>query len=263
MSAARSAPAAAPRQNTGQTKPRGKKRTLTLATGENVDLLKIPVTAVHADIVEAMRARIIELEDQLAAKGEPPKKKARVAAPAGSFFEAKQPAVPSTSAATTKASDKKRQAQLKKIFDRVKKECKSVECKFQGTPKTIKFDEVLEYEEFQGLFSGKGTLIQPTPQNKPTSTVTIIDFNRYQVADFFGDELKALTGFRWSRGGIPQRNFGFMGIGGGLSKSQNEGSCDVELRSLQINYSKNGMKCNMKFEVAETYGYMNEDDDKY
>jgi hypothetical protein len=60
----------------------------------------------------------------------------------------------------------------------LKKECKKDTCKFQGSPKTIKIDEVLQTAEFEGMFGGKGTLIQPTPTNKPKSTVTIIDFVR-------------------------------------------------------------------------------------
>jgi hypothetical protein len=61
---------------------------------------------------------------------------------------------------------------------RVKKECKSDTVKFQGShkSKTIKFDEVYEQGEFELLFGGKGILIQPTPQNKPKSAVTIIHF---------------------------------------------------------------------------------------
>ena len=59
---------------------------------------------------------------------------------------------------------------------RLKKECKSDAVKFQGSPKIIKFDEVLEKAEFDAIFLGKGTLIQPTPQNKPKSTVTIIEY---------------------------------------------------------------------------------------
>ena len=61
---------------------------------------------------------------------------------------------------------------------RLKKECKSDNVKFQGSPKTIKIDEVWEQSEFEAIFSGKGTLIQPTPDNKPKSTVTIIHFVR-------------------------------------------------------------------------------------
>ena len=64
--------------------------------------------------------------------------------------------------------------------DRLKKGCKSDDVKFDarscdGT-KTIKFDEVFEKDEFDMIFKDKGLLIQPTPTNKPTSTVTIIEF---------------------------------------------------------------------------------------
>lgn len=58
----------------------------------------------------------------------------------------------------------------------MKKECKSENVKFQGSPKTIKFDEIFEKPEFDALFEGKGVLIQPTPENKPKSAVTIIKF---------------------------------------------------------------------------------------
>lgn len=46
------------------------------------------------------------------------------------------------------------------------------------------------------MFGGKGTLIQPTPQNKPKSTVTIIDFvsspavNRSQIFVDYDDLLE-------------------------------------------------------------------------
>ncbi|GBE80398.1 hypothetical protein SCP_0301130 [Sparassis crispa] len=60
----------------------------------------------------------------------------------------------------------------------------------QGAPKTIKIEEVFELEEFNAIFTGKGRLIQPTPENKPKSTMTIMNF----VQVLFGDELKALKG---------------------------------------------------------------------
>lgn len=65
---------------------------------------------------------------------------------------------------------------LSDLTRRLKKECKSDGLKFQGSPKTIKIDEVWEQSEFEAIFSGQGTLIQPTPNNKPKSTVTIIHF---------------------------------------------------------------------------------------
>lgn len=64
---------------------------------------------------------------------------------------------------------------LTAILDRLK-ECKNDSVKFQGAPKTVKFEEVLEADEFHSIFGDKGTLIQPRPDNKPKSTVTIIEY---------------------------------------------------------------------------------------
>lgn len=154
------------------------------------------------------------------------------------------------SGATNKAEEKKRKMQLKKIFDRIKKDCKSDTVKFQGTSKTIKCDEVFEQAEFDGIFGGKGVLIQPTPQNKPKSAVTIIHFNnKAQIAELFGDELKVLKGYRWTRGGAPS-----------FAKSIKLGACDVEIRSAELNYSRNNMKCSLKFEVYEVGGGGRSDD---
>lgn len=81
-----------------------------------------------------------------------------------------------------------------------------------------------------------------------------------------------LKGNRWSRGGVPTRTFGRSGFGFGFgsstfSKSSKIGPCDVEIRSLDVNYSKNGMKCTLKFEVGEVGGgyggYDDWDDDVY
>jgi len=49
-------------------------------------------------------------------------------------------------------------------------------------------------------------------------------------------------------------------------KSVKQGSCDVEIQKCDVNYSKNGMKCTMKFNVAQTRGFYGEyysDDDDY
>ncbi|PPQ69336.1 hypothetical protein CVT26_002568 [Gymnopilus dilepis] len=229
-----------------------KKRTLALANGEELDLMSsLPVTA---EVLEAMRTRIIELEDELSQQ--PPTKRARTSnandAPDAS------PAVAGPSNGSSKADEKKRKMQVKKIFDRLKKECKSDAVKFQGAPKTIKIDEVYSEAEFDMLFGGKGHLIQPTPTNKPKSVVTIIHFtSQAHIEAFFGDELKPLKGNTWSRGGIPQRAFGvgFGGYGSTFSKSQKLGSVDVSIQSMEVNYSKNNMKCSLKIEVMQQGGY--------
>lgn len=60
----------------------------------------------------------------------------------------------------------------------LKKECKNEKCKFQGSSKSIRIEEIMEYPEFEAIFMGKGVLVQPTPTNKPKSTVTIIEYVR-------------------------------------------------------------------------------------
>ncbi|KAJ6605360.1 hypothetical protein DFH09DRAFT_967151 [Mycena vulgaris] len=225
---------------------KGRKRTITLVNGDEVDLTAaIPVTP---EVLDAMRLRIIQLEDELV--GPSPVKRAKTAASAP--VASTSTAAPT--AASSKAEEKKRKMQVKKIFDRLKKECKAEGVKFQGSSKTIKFDEVLEPAEFEMLFGGKGRLVQPTPQNKPKSTVTIIELNNAaHLQSFFGDELKPLKGTLWSKGGVPTRGFGSFGRSG-FSKPVKHGACDVTVRCAEISYSKNNLKCTLKFEVEQAGG---------
>ncbi|KAL1658801.1 hypothetical protein GGF50DRAFT_108253 [Schizophyllum commune] len=243
-------------------KGKGKrKRTLTLVDGNTLDLnASLPVTP---QIMEAMRLRIIQLEEELAQRESGASQRARIDNEDASASTS-TPSAATTSkadAATTKADKadaKKRKMQFKTFFDRLKKELKTDAVKFQGKgPKTIKFDEVLAPADFEGLFGGKGTLIQPTPQNKPKSTVTIISYTAGQVADLFEGELKTLKGNRWTVGGLPTRNFGGGFFGGGpmtMSKSRKTGACDVTVLGLEVSYSKNNIKCTLKFDVNEVGG---------
>ena len=65
--------------------------------------------------------------------------------------------------------------------------------------------------------------------------------------------------------GIPVRTFGagFGGFGSTFVKSVKQASIDVSIRSLEVNYSKNGMKCVLKFEVAQDSGANEYSDDDY
>ncbi|KAF8970487.1 hypothetical protein BDZ97DRAFT_2071910 [Flammula alnicola] len=241
-------------QTTGM---KGKKRTLTLVNGEELDLTST-ISQATPQIVEAMRLRILQLENEISSQPPPAKRaKTTASAPTAAGPSASSEAGPSS----TKAEEKKHKMQVKKIFDQLKKECKSDNVKFQGSPKTIKFDEIWEQADFEALFKGKGVLIQPTPENKPKSAVTIIQFNtQSQISAFFGDELKALKGNVWSRGGNVTRRMGggFGGLFGGggstFTKSIKQGACDVQIQSFEVNYSKNNLKCTIKFEVAEIGG---------
>ncbi|KAH9924319.1 uncharacterized protein BXZ73DRAFT_103608 [Epithele typhae] len=226
-----------------------RKRTLTLANGDDVDLT-VKISTCDEDIVEAMRLRIIELEDQVAEALPAAKRQKTNAGKAQPVSEAPPAASGSKTAAApamSKADEKKLKAQIKKLFDGLKKQCKSADCKFQGSRKSVKLDEVLEKDEFDAIFKtgdGElGTLIQPTPTNKPTSTVTIIEYSGADARDLLtngGANLGQLKGTRWS-------------IGGGRSfrKSEKLGACDVEIDFLEVQYSRNTMKCTLKFEVSE------------
>ncbi|RDX46287.1 hypothetical protein OH76DRAFT_1457303 [Lentinus brumalis] len=195
-----------------------------------------------------MRVRILELEQQLAAAAAPPpakrQRKSTAAADTSVPDDDDAPAAPTP--AQQKKEDKKHQAQIKKLFDRLKKECKAADVKFQGSAKSVKFDEVLEKAEFDALFKDRGTLVQPTPQNKPKSTVTIIDFNASQAEAFFsegGAKLDTLKGTRWTIGGGPR-----------FAKSEKIGACDVRIQSMSVQYSANSMKATLKFDVHEVGG---------
>ncbi|KAK0198027.1 hypothetical protein F5146DRAFT_1017922 [Armillaria mellea] len=147
-----------------------RKRTITTVDGETIDLTK--EFEAKSSVVEAMKQRIFQLEAARSSQTQgPPAKRSRTS----TILDEAQSitGVSVKSGATSKAEEKKRKLQLKKIFDRIKKDCKSDTVKFQGTSKTIKCDEVFEQAEFDGIFGGKGVLIQPTPQNKPKSAVTL------------------------------------------------------------------------------------------
>ena len=75
--------------------------------------------------------------------------------------------------------------------------------------------------------------------------ITICLFHQHtqaHVEEFFGTELKALSGNVWSKGGIA------------FSKSQKIQSCEVTICSFEVSYSKNNMKASLKFEVEQVGG---------
>jgi hypothetical protein len=66
--------------------------------------------------------------------------------------------------------------------------------------------------------------------------------------------------------GVPVRAFGvgFGGYGSTFAKSVKMGACDVSISSLEVNYSKNNLKCTLKFEVRESGGHASgSDSDDY
>ncbi|THH11914.1 hypothetical protein EW145_g342 [Phellinidium pouzarii] len=175
-----------------------------------------------------MRKRIFELEDAL--ENQPPTKRVRT-----SKLSDEPEAGPSaSSSAVTSAA------------------------KAKADTKKVDIDEVVEAEdsEFHAIFDGKGILIQPTPTNKPTSTVTIKEYTAQDVEDLFGKHFKELKGNCYSVDGI-MANF---------AKGQKIGLVALNFLGLSISYAQNTMKCSMKFEVTEATMYrsgLDEDFDEY
>lgn len=76
--------------------------------------------SLFAQTVEAMRVRILELEQQLAAASAPPpaKRPRKSAAAADAYVPDENDATDALTPAQQKKEDKKHQAQIKKLFDR-------------------------------------------------------------------------------------------------------------------------------------------------
>ncbi|KAL5530067.1 hypothetical protein ACEPAF_6324 [Sanghuangporus sanghuang] len=225
---------------------KGKKRTVAVSDDFAINLNNagIPVTK---EVVEAMRKRILELEEQL--EGQSAVKRPKLSNPA----EEPPKAGPSTSTSGKSGrfntDPKKIDAIIKKIWSSLQKEVKTEKYKFRGgPPKTCRIEEVIEEDEFFEIFTGRpdyAGVIQPRPDNKPGSSVHIYEYPTEEIEKIFGKHHKELKGNRYSLGGIAAR----------FAKGQKIGLVLLNINHLQVNYSRNIMKCGMKFEVEETYPY--------
>eukprot|EP00588_Corethron_pennatum_P005828 CAMPEP_0194285078 /NCGR_PEP_ID=MMETSP0169-20130528/29327_1 /TAXON_ID=218684 /ORGANISM="Corethron pennatum, Strain L29A3" /LENGTH=214 /DNA_ID=CAMNT_0039031107 /DNA_START=164 /DNA_END=808 /DNA_ORIENTATION=+ len=85
-------------------------------------------------------------------------------------------------------------------------------------------------EDFAEIFSGAGEKVQPTPSNKPTSVITILQFGSYEdVSSFFSGAEVTIP-----RGGYEvqiwrRRNF---------SKSYKNCDAPAELTGMDVHYNK-------------------------
>lgn len=108
---------------------------------------------------------------------------------------------------------------------------------------TVKDAGVWSPEEFNAIFGGYGTKIQPTPDNKPTSVITIIQFgSASSVQSFFkgaGGVTLADTGYTvqlWR-----QRSF---------QKSYKEGDRDSDLLGMKAHYNKSKQTLQLIFTLV-------------
>ncbi|KIP03049.1 hypothetical protein PHLGIDRAFT_37614 [Phlebiopsis gigantea 11061_1 CR5-6] len=191
------------------------------------------------EVVEAMRLRILQLENELRAV-----KKQKTSAAATPKTAANAVAGPATTAAPAqdaKADAKTVKTRTKSLFDQIKKAAKGE--KYQNTVRTVKIEEHFTQPDFELVFGNSGTLIQPTPTNKPTSSVWIRRYtNETDLRALFGDSYKRdqLKGHQWTVGGIHQ------------GKSQKlPNAVQLEIHSVEVQWSKNQSKATLKVEISE------------
>ncbi|KAK4699451.1 hypothetical protein P7C70_g6809, partial [Phenoliferia sp. Uapishka_3] len=140
---------------------------------------------------------------------------------------------------------------LKELFSGLKEQVDAIE-KWQGKLQTMKVSKALDPAQFSEIFSGKGTLKQPTPTNNPKSAVTMISFNPDQTIELFGNRWKnnALKGVEWSVGGpYPGTPFPFT------LKSVQGHAVPVVVKSMEASYSKKTKKVTLKFECTAGQRY--------
>ena len=97
---------------------------------------------------------------------------------------------------------------------------------------TVKDTGVWSPEEFASIFGGHGTKIQPTPDNKPTSVITILRFSEFDdVKNFFAD-VGGMTGLSETGYEVQiwrQRSF---------QKSFKCRDADAKLVGMDVHYNK-------------------------
>jgi len=115
---------------------------------------------------------------------------------------------------------------------------------WEGVIGEIVVEDTITKEVFDECFEGRGKLIQPTPENKPTSVLFIIIFDCWEkIEELFGKgkiERDDYDGWVWQRGGLPTNARGF-------TKSCQLFQTKVSLSSLEVNYNKSRMKLELKF----------------
>jgi len=138
-------------------------------------------------------------------------------------------------------------AQRKKLFEKwakalVRESSKSkITNGFSEDPYTVIVKETTPWSmsDFESIFGGKGTKIQPTPDNKPTSQITILKFETYEsIQELFGDANIPVDGYKaqsWR-----QRNF---------CKSYRQGDLNAELTWLEVHYNKSKQTLQLNFHM--------------
>jgi hypothetical protein len=145
--------------------------------------------------------------------------------------------------------------QCKKLFDKWSKAAmresskhKIVNGGYGGELYTVTVKETTPWmvADFQAMFAGQGVKIQPTPGNKPTSQITILDFGTFGnieklFAECGGSASIAQDGYKaqsWR-----SRSF---------SKSYRNGDLGAELQKLQVHFNKSKLSVHLLFTFGTT-----------
>lgn len=158
----------------------------------------------------------------------------------------------SDSSASEPSKKAKTPAQRKKLFEKWAKALARESAKTKLTNVCWGFNESYSVSikettpwsvgDFQSVFGGKGNKIQPTKDNKPTSTITILEFNDMEsIKDLFGDAAIEQDGYQVSQ--WRSRNF---------QKSYKCGELPAKIDGLQVHFNKSKLTLMLQFQMGMT-----------
>jgi len=167
-----------------------------------------------------------------------------------SELSAKKRKAPDTASEPSKKA--KTPAQRKKLFEKWVKALTRESAKSKVTNVSWGFNESYSVQikettpwsvaDFQSVFGGKGTKIQPTKDNKPTSTITILEFGLIDsIKDLFGDATIEQEGYKVSQ--WRSRSF---------QKSYKYGELPAKIDSLQVHFNKSKLTLMLQFQMSMT-----------
>ncbi|GJE88838.1 hypothetical protein PsYK624_049250 [Phanerochaete sordida] len=205
----------------------------------NVDYTKPIPYPPSVEAVEAMRLRILQLENELRAVKKQKTTPAQQTTLPG--------AGPSKATAAPAERDAKADAKLvksrtKSLFDQIKKAAKAE--KYHNVDRVVKVEEHFSQGDFDLVFGSSGRLVQPTAANKPTSKVWIKKYSTdEELQALFGANWKPdqLKGDQWSVGNI------FVG------KGQKLGQVQLKIYDIEVQWSQNTGKAVLKVDISEEH----------
>ena len=118
--------------------------------------------------------------------------------------------------------------------------------------RTIRVEQIVTEAVFHGIFGSHGTLVQPTPENKPKSKVVIRRVGGSVLYQMLGGDEAKFRGTEWIKGGAPSRSFGFFGFGrggGGFSKGKKLKQAPVFVSSNDVEIKYSGPSSKLTFSV--------------